>query len=185
MTWPFPAPADDGRARHLVRDRAMPDIALPTTDGGEVNFRALDGWAILFVYPWTGRPGLANPPGWDDIPGAHGSTPEAEGFRNLHRAFEQMGARVFGISGQATEWQREFAERLALPFALASDAGGQLREALALPTFETDGTVYLARLTIVIRNGQIVRTFYPVHPPDAHPREVLAWLNELVSRDAR
>jgi len=185
MTWPFPAQIDDGRARHLVRGRAMPDLALATTDGGEVNFGSLEGWAILFVYPWTGRPGLANPPGWDDIPGAHGSTPEAEGFRNLYRAFEQMSVRVFGVSGQTTEWQREFAERMTLPFALASDAEGRLRETLELPTFETGGTVYLSRLTIVIHNGRIVRTFYPVHLPDAHPREVLAWLNELVSRKAR
>jgi peroxiredoxin len=74
---------------------------------------------------------------------------------------------------------------MALPFALASDAEGRLRDAMELPTFKTGGTVYLSRLTIAIRNGRIVRTFYPVHPPDAHPREVLAWLNELVSRKTR
>jgi peroxiredoxin len=185
MTWPFPAPIADGGARHLVRGKAMPDIALPTTDGGIVNFSHLDGWTVLFVYPWTGQPGLANPPGWDDIPGAHGSTPEAEGFRNLHRAFEQMGTRVYGLSGQSTAWQREFVERMGLPFALASDAEGRLRDALGLPAFETAGTTYLARLTLALQDGRVARTFYPVHPPDAHPREVLAWLNELVSRKRR
>lgn len=182
MTWPFPAPHDDGKARHLLRGMVMPDLALPTTEGGDVNFSRLDGWTILFIYPWTGQPGLANPPGWDDIPGAHGSTPEAEGFRNLYRAFERMGTRVFGVSGQASDWQCEFAERMELPFALASDADGLLREALSLPTFETGGAIYLTRLTLVLRDGRIVRTFYPVHPPDAHPREVLAWLDEIVSR---
>ena len=182
MTWPFPAPHDDGKARHLLRGMAMPDLALPTTEGGDVNFSHLDGWTVLFIYPWTGQPGLANPPGWDDIPGAHGSTPEAEGFRNLYRAFEQMDTRVFGVSGQASDWQREFAERMELPFTLASDADGLLREALSLPTFETGGAIYLTRLTLVLRDGRIARTFYPVHPPDAHPREVLAWLDEIVSR---
>lgn len=185
MTWPFPAPKDDGGARHLVRGLTMPDIALPTTAGREVNFSRLEGWTILFVYPWTGRPGMENPPGWDDIPGAHGSTPEAEGFRNLYRAFEQLRARVFGLSGQPTDWQREFVERMELPFAIVSDAEGRLRRVLKLPTFEAGGTVYLSRLTLALQDGRIARTFYPVHPPDAHPREVLAWFNELVSRTGR
>ena len=54
--------ADDGGARHLKRGMRMPDIALPTTAGPEVNFASMRGAAIVFCYPWTGRPGLANPP---------------------------------------------------------------------------------------------------------------------------
>jgi peroxiredoxin len=185
MTWPFPAPSDDGGARHLVRGLAMPDIALAATDGSDVNFSRLDGWTILFVYPWTGRPGGENPPGWDDIPGAHGSTPEAEGFRNLHRGFEESRARVYGLSAQTTDWQRELVGRLGLPFPIVSDMDGQLRQALMLPTFVTGGTTYLTRLTLAVQDGRIARVFYPVHPPDAHPREVLAWFNEFVSRKRR
>lgn len=180
----FKPPIDDGGARHLTRGRVMPDMALPTTAGERINFRALDGWTILFVYPWTGRPGVDNPPGWDDMPGAHGSTPEAEGFRNLHRAFVENGGRVFGLSAQETAWQQEFAARLELPYALVSDADHAFQRALGLPTFTLDGTVYLTRLTLALRDGRIERTFYPVHPPGAHPREVLAWFNELVSRPA-
>lgn len=182
MTFPWKTPADDGGARHLTRGRMMPDIALPTTAGTDVNFAKLPGWAIVFVYPWTGQPGLDNPPGWDDIPGAHGSTPEAQSFSNLFGAFDQLGGKVYGVSGQPTGWQREFAERMALPFPLVSDAEGRLQRALRLPTFETGGTVYLARLTLAVKDGRIERTFYPVHPPDAHPREVLVWFNEFTSR---
>jgi peroxiredoxin len=182
MTFPWKAPIDDGGARHLTRRLAMPDITLPATDGSDVNFSGLEGWTILFIYPWTGRPGIDNPPGWDDIPGAHGSTPEAEGFRNLYRAFEQLRARVFGLSNQTTDWQRELATRIGLPFPLVSDAEGHLQKALSLPTFETGGTIYLTRLTLALKDGRIARTFYPVHPPDAHPREVLAWFNEYVTR---
>ncbi len=176
------APVDDGGGRHLKRGLVMPDVALPTTAGEPVNFRTLPGWSILFVYPWTGRPGLDDPAGWDETPGAHGSTPEAEGFRNLHRAFVENKGRVFGLSAQDTAWQQEFAGRLRLPFALVSDAAYQFQQALELPTFTLGGTVYLKRLTLAIRDGRIERTFYPVHPPGAHSREVLAWFNELVSR---
>jgi peroxiredoxin len=178
----YPAPADDGAARHLVRGLPMPSIALATTAGASVNFAEHPEWALLFVYTWTGRPGVANPPGWDTIPGAHGSTPQAQGFANLHAAFRQQGAQIFGVSAQTTSWQREFAERLGLPFALASDAELRLQRALRLPTFETGGVVYLKRLTLAIRDGAIERCFYPVHPPEAHARDMLAWFNELVTR---
>ena len=174
MSWPWPAPADDGRARHLVRGTAMPDIALPATSGRLVSLAGLPGWAVVFCYPWAGRPGVPNPPGWDDIPGAHGSTPEAEGFRDLHRGFVEMPAALFGLSMQPTEEQRELAGRLKLPYDLLSDATGAFRKALDLPVFETGGKLYLARLTLVLRDGRIDHLFYPVHPPDAHAREVLA-----------
>jgi hypothetical protein len=49
----------------------------------------------------------------------------------------------------------------------------------------TGGVTYLKRLTLAIKEGRIERTFYPVHLPGAHSRDVLVWLNELVSRKAR
>ncbi len=185
MTSSLGGPIDDGGARHLVRGRVMPDIELPTTGDGTVNFRRLDGWTIVFVYPWTGRPGVDNPPDWDDIAGAHGSTPEAEGFRNLYRTFVEVGTRVYGLSAQTTDWQREFVGRLELPFDLVSDADGRLQQALALPTFATGGVTYLTRLTLAIKDGRIERTIYPVQQPAAHSRDVLVWINELVSRKPR
>ena len=174
--WPYPAPVDDGAASHLVPGLRIPAVKLPSTLGAEIDIAQLDGNAVLFVYPWTGRPGLSNPPHWDDIPGAHGSTPEAEGFRDLASEFGALGVRLFGVSGQDTEHQREFATRAALPFALLSDAQGALAAALRLPRFETAGVSYLKRLTLVIRDGEIVRVFYPVHPPHTHAGEVLGFL---------
>ena len=97
--------ADDGAARHLKRGRRLPDIALPTTAGRRVSFGKLSGRAIVYCYPWTGRPGQPNPPGWDDIPGAHGSTPETEGFREHYAGFQALGVEVLGISTQDTGHQ--------------------------------------------------------------------------------
>lgn len=173
MSWPYPAPPDDGRARHLVAGLALPGIALPSTSGGAVNLARITGRCVVFIYPWTGRPGLANPPHWDDIPGAHGSTPEATGFRDLHAAFGERGIAILGVSGQTGEDQQEFAARTGLPFPLLSDYDGRLRQALDLPTFETGGVRYLARLTLIAEAGRIARVFYPVHPPDLHAGQVL------------
>ena len=176
MTWPHPAPDDDSGAKHLISGLALPNIALASTDGGVVNLRAVPGVVVAFVYPWTGRPGLPNPPRWDDIAGAHGSTPEAEGFRDLYAKFAAQGAKVVGISSQDSGHQREFALRTRLPFPLLSDAAFAFADALNLPRFETGGETYLKRLTIAAEAGRIVKAFYPVHPPDLHAAEVLAWL---------
>jgi peroxiredoxin len=173
------APLDNGDVRHLRRSRRMPDIALPTTAGRQVSFAALAGRAIIFCYPWTGRPGLANPPGWDDIPGAHGSTPQAEGFRDLEAGFRQVGAEVFGLSTQSISYQREMVERLKLPFEVVSDESFAMQRALALPTFATGGITYLRRLTLAIRDGRIERVYHPIAAPGAHAREVCAWLGMI------
>jgi peroxiredoxin len=179
MSQPPGALADDGGARHLKRGQRLPDIALPTTAGRKVSFAQLPGRSIVYCYPWTGLPGLPNPPGWDDIPGAHGSTPQAEGFRDLHAGFQQVGAVVFGLSTQSTAYQSELAARLGLPFEIVSDEGFALQQALALPLFETGGVRYLKRLTIAVRDGRIERVYYPVHAPAAHAREVCAWLGMI------
>ena len=141
----------------------------------------LKGRCVIFCYPWTGAPSLANPPGWDDIPGAHGSTPEAEGFRNLHIAFIGLRMPVFGLSTQSTGHQREFATRQKLPYRLLSDEHFVFQSALRLPIFETGGVRYLRRITLVLRDGAIERVFFPVYPPDTHAREVTAWCSASAS----
>lgn len=171
--------ADDGGARHLRRGARLPDIARTSTRGRSVSLAQVPGLVIAFFYPWTGRPGTPNPPGWDDIAGAHGSTPQAEGFRNLIDGFTQVGAQVFGISTQPTATQQELVQRLQLPFELLSDEDFALQKALGLPTFETGGVTYLKRLTLGLSSGRIERVYYPISLPAAHAREVCAWLGMM------
>ena len=183
MTWPYPAPEDDGGARHLVSGLALPDVALASTDGAIVK---LCGCAGACDHLRLSLDRAARPPQsarWDDIPGAHGSTPEAEGFRDLYSKFAAQGAKVFGVSTQDSGHQREFALRMKLPFPLLSDAHLAFADALMLPRFETGGETYLKRLTLVVRDGRIDHVFYPVHPPDLHAMEVLGWLRGQTRRD--
>jgi peroxiredoxin len=164
----FPQALDDGGTGHLTPGMTLPPIALPATDGKTVNLAKLRGLSLVVVYPWTGRPGLANPPDWDRIPGAHGSTPELEGFRDRHADFAQMDLRLFALSRQDTAYQRELVARLGLPFPILSDAAGAFAAALELPAFATGGTSYLKRLTLLIADGRIERVFYPVVDPAGH-----------------
>ncbi|MCU0733601.1 MAG: peroxiredoxin [Hyphomonas sp.] len=172
--WPFAAPPDDGAAAQIKPGNRLPDVALASTLGGNVNLAALDGRSVVFIYPWTGRPGYPDPPGWDDIPGAHGSTPEAIGFRELASHFAAKDFAVFGLSSVTSDWQQEFVQRMALNYALLSDERFRFSDALGLPRFAAGDQWYLKRLTLICRQGEIIRTFYPVHPPDRHAADVLA-----------
>ena len=85
---------------------------------------------------------------------------------------------MFGLSTQSTDYQREAAARLHLPFELLSDEDLTFAGALSLPTFEADGMLLLKRLTLIIEDGRIEKVFYPVFPPGQNAQEVLAWLRE-------
>jgi peroxiredoxin len=172
----LPAPTDDGTARHLEGMR-LPPLPLPATDGGTVDLAALAGRTVVYIYPRTGRPGQQLPDGWDAIPGARGCTPQSCSFRDHFAELRTLGvAHLFGLSTQDTDYQREAAERLHLPFAILSDAGLQLTRALDLPTFAVEGMTLIKRMVLVIDTGVITKVFYPVFPPDQSAEAVATWL---------
>jgi len=172
----IPVPEDDGRARHLTGVK-LPDISLPATSGGPVNLSKLKGRTVLYIYPRTGVPGVDPPPGWDQIPGARGCTPQSCGFRDHFAELKKLGvAHVYGLSTQDSDYQREAAERLHLPFPVLSDAELKFALSLHLPMFMASGMTLLARMALILDDGIITKVFYPVFPPDKNAEEVVAWL---------
>ena len=174
----LPEPEDDGAARHLPGTR-VPSIALPATTGDRVDLAAVEGWAVVFAYPLTGRPGGELPggeDGWNAIPGARGCTPELCGVRDRQGPLEARGATVFGLSVQTTDYQTEVAERLGLGYPLLSDSDLRLTRALRLPTFEVEGLTLLKRLTLLVGDGAVAAVAYPVFPPDGAAAQALALL---------
>ena len=173
----LPVPQDDGACDHL-EGMTLPPIGLPSTRGRVVDLSRLAGTTVIYIYPRTGRPDQEVPTGWNDIPGARGCTPQSCAFRDHYAELQRAGAaQVFGLSTQDTAYQREAAERLHLPFELLSDAGLRLASALNLPTFVVDGMKLIKRVTLIARDGAIVKVFYPVFPPDKNAGEAIAWLN--------
>jgi peroxiredoxin len=172
----LPVPEDDGAARHLVGMR-MPSVALAATDGTQVDLARLAGRTAVYIYPRTGRPGVALPDGWDAIPGARGCTPQSCSFRDHFAELRELGvAHLFGLSTQDSNYQREAVERLHLPFAILSDADLRLTHALGLPTFVVAGMTLLKRMVLIVDDGAIAKVFYPVFPPDESAAVVVAWL---------
>ena len=172
----LPKPVNDGACDHLPGIR-VPSVVLPSTAGRIVNLAELTApRTVVYCYPRTGVPGEPLPEGWDMIPGARGCTPQACDFRDHHRELADLGADVFGLSTQTTEYQREMAERLHLPFEVLSDAEFRFCDALRLPTFEVEGMRLVKRLTLIIRDGLIETVFYPVFPPNKSTEQVIHWL---------
>jgi peroxiredoxin len=188
----LPRPAPDGETDHLPGS-AMPSVALPSTSGDLMSVNLVpQGFErlVIYAYPLTGLPGVDPPLGWDEIPGARGCTPESCGFRDHATELAAEGTAVVGLSIQSTNYQREAAQRLRLPFPLLSDVDLRLTHELKLPTFivqlrpQHDGggrRTLLKRLTLLVRDGSIEKVFYPVFPPDRHAEEVLMWVRSRIS----
>lgn len=172
----LPVPEDDGAADHL-EGMTLPDLHLASSLGGTENLAELASKRLVaYIYPRTGIPGEPSPPGWDDIPGARGCTPQSCAYRDVSQDFAARGAALAGISAQSATEQHEFARREHIPFPLFSDSALALAEALRLPTFEAGGMTLYRRLTFVAEAGRIIKTFYPVFPPNRDASQVLTWL---------
>lgn len=172
----LPVPVDDGACDHLF-GLAMPAVSLPSTAGRLVDLGALSApRTVIYCYPRTGSPDQPSPDGWDLIPGARGCTPQSCAFRDHHQELADLGAEVYGLSTQTTDYQREMAARLHLPFEVLSDANFALTDALRLPTFEAAGMRLVKRLTLIVRDRRIEHVFYPVFPPDQSADQVIDWL---------
>jgi peroxiredoxin len=161
----IPVPLDDGACAHLL-GKKLPKVVLTSTRGRQVDLSHIEGKVVFYCYPMTGQPGVPLPDGWDQIPGARGCTPQSCAFRDHHAELQTLGVQVYGISTQNSSYQQEAVERLHLPFELLSDVDFEFTTSLQLPTFEVVGKRLIKRLTLIANEGEIVKVFYPVFPPD-------------------
>jgi peroxiredoxin len=171
----LPVPLDDGAADHL-KGLMLPQISLQSTQGKDITIGGIAGRVVIYCYPMTGQPGVALPDGWDEIPGARGCTPQNCAFRDHYQDLKALGAEVIGLSVQSTEYQREMAESLHLPFPVVSDINYQFQKALNLPTFVTAGMTLLKRVTLIANAGVIEAVHYPIFPSNSDAEWVINYL---------
>lgn len=171
----LPVPVDDGACAHLTGTR-MPSVPLLATSGETVDLGTLPGTIVVYFYPMIGRPDSPALVGWDEIPGARGCTPQSCSFRDHQAELNRFGAKVFGVSAQSFEDQKEARARLHLPFELLNDSGFVLEEAMRLPTFEYAQLRLIKRISVIAVGGVIRKVFYPVFPPDRNAEAVIDWL---------
>lgn len=162
--------------------RIVPAVELPATNGPLRLAEFCAERAVIYVYPATGvperDPAIDPAPGWDDVPGAAGCTPQSLGFNVAYQEFARQGIRVAGVSTQPLAEQRDFARRHQLSFLLASDEALVLQRALSLPTFELAGRVFLKRLVLYVERNRIERVLSNITAPADSARQML----ELISK---
>lgn len=171
----LPKPEDDGACNHLY-NISLPSIKLNTTNDESIDFSLIKDRVVIYLYPMTGQPDIALPDGWDDIPGARGCTPQSCSFRDHYSELKVLNTSVYGLSTQNTQYQKEAANRLHLPFPLVSDNSLEFINALNIPTIEIDGMVLSKRVTLIVNNGVIEKVFYPIFPPNENVNQVMAYL---------
>jgi peroxiredoxin len=173
----LPIPIDDGACDHLLGMK-IPPVPLLSTKGEIVDLANSIDRTVVYCYPRTGQPDQDPPHGWNEIPGARGCTPQSCAFKDHYQELQVFRTKVFGLSTQDTSYQREAVERLHLPFELLSDEKLEFANSLRLPTFEIESMTLIKRLTLIIKNGQIEKVFYPVFRPSENAEEVIDWLSQ-------
>src|SRR5471030_1390632 len=121
-------------------DRA-PDFELLTNQGSTVRLADYRGKKaiVLYFYPK------------DETTGC---TVEACSFRDEYEDFSAAGAEVIGVSDDSVDSHQKFAAHYKLPFVLASDPGGVLREKMGVT--KTLGLLP-GRVTLVIDKAGVIR----------------------------
>ena len=173
----LPIPVDDGACAHLSGTR-IPSVPLVATSGNIIDLGVQSGAVVIYFYPMIGRPDGPPLVGWNEIPGARGCTPQSCAFRDHYAEIKSLKVKVFGVSAQSLEDQKEAASRLELPFELLNDSHLALTESMRLPTFTYNGTRLIKRLTIIALDNIIRKVFYPVFPPDRNADDVIEWLGK-------
>ena len=114
-----------------------PEFDLPTQDGSRLSLRdALErGPVVLFFYPRAMTPGC---------------TKESCHFRDLAAEFAAAGAQRVGISRDAVDRQRAFADRHGFDYPLLSDADGAVATAMGVKRRIPLGPLSTRRMTFVI-----------------------------------
>jgi thioredoxin-dependent peroxiredoxin len=118
-----------------------PEFTLPDQNGRDVSLTSLlnSGPLVLFFYPADFTPGC---------------TREVCAVRDLYPELVQHGLNAAGISPQAPESHRRFADQHALPFTLLSDADKSV-----IGMYEVSGPLGFSvrRVTYLIDSARNIR----------------------------
>lgn len=143
---------------------SLPEFELLDQNSATFKSESLKGQPfVLYFYPK------------DDTPGC---TAEACSFRDSYEEFEDIGAKVVGVSADSPEKHLKFAEKYRLPYTLLSDKGNQLRKLFGVP--KSFFGLLPGRVTYIFdENAKLIHTFNSQLKVNQHITEALEYLKNL------
>lgn len=133
----------------------VPAFTLNNQNGQSVNMADFIGKTAMVIYFYPK----------DDTPGC---TKESCSFRDSFQDFKDVGAEVFGISGDDEKSHKKFAEKHRLPFTLLADKDNHVREKIfGVPR----GVLGLlpGRVTYIVnKEGVIIKVFNSMSGANHH-----------------
>ncbi len=168
----LPVPEDDGAADHLPGSE-LPSLSLPIAGGGSSLRPARPGTLVAFVYPRTGTPGQPLVPGWDDIPGARGCTPQSCAFRDRTRRSPSWAPRWSASARWTRPSRRRSPSARSCPTRSSTTAAAAARRARPADLRRGRDDALQAPHASWRATGRIEKVFYPVFPPDRNAADVV------------
>ena len=172
----LPPPDNDGSCDHLL-GIMMPNIILPSTKGNLFDICKVNThFVILYFFPMIAISEKSLPLGWNDVPGARGCTPQNITINEHKEELLKFDATPIGISTQSIDELSKLSLIRGFSQVILSDDRLKLQEKLNIPIFQVENKTMYKRLTLILKDSEIIKVFYPVFPPDKHIFEILEWL---------
>jgi peroxiredoxin Q/BCP len=118
----------------------IPAVAAADQDGKTVNLAeaAKTGYTLVYFYPKAMTPGC---------------TAQACSLRDAYQDLQQRGVKVYGVSLDTVDAQKEFQSKESLPFELLSDSNHEVTSAFGVPLIKNS---FAARQAYLFKDGRLV-----------------------------
>jgi thioredoxin-dependent peroxiredoxin len=118
---------------------AIPAVTAKDQNGQDVNLGENNtGYTLVYFYPKAMTAGC---------------TAQACSLRDSYTELQQKGVKIFGVSVDTVDAQKEFAEKDHLPFELLSDTDKKVISAFGVPLFKN---AYATRQAYLFKDGKLI-----------------------------
>src|SRR3984957_20406991 len=118
----------------------IPAVTVPNQDGKPFNLaeEGKTGYTLVYFYPKAM---------------SKGCTAQACSLRDSYTELQQKGVKVFGVSLDSVEAQKEFEQKDNLPFELLSDVDRKVTSAFGVPLMKN---AFATRQAYLFKDGKLV-----------------------------
>ena len=118
----------------------IPAVTTADQNGKAVNLAqaAKSGYTLVYFYPKAMTAGC---------------TAQACSLRDAYATLQEKGVKIFGVSLDSVETQKQFEQKEHLPFELLSDTDRQVTSAFGVPLIKN---AFAARQAYLFKDGKLV-----------------------------